>query len=162
MKKYEECIKSRSAANRGAYNLRPVEFVVNEGLGQNEVYLETQGAKITCTMYPRFFLMHHRKGPYTELAKGKEMIEVNIAQAAGVAPLDEKTLLSLQTKVQNAVKSNVIAQTLEEQNLCVQITYKIIEADCEVMSYLINVGSVALASAGIMQRGIITASSCVI
>lgn len=41
------------------------------------------------------------------------------------------------------------------------LLFTIIECDCDPLSYLINIASVALTSAGIMQRDILSACSVV-
>ena len=100
-------------------------------------------------------------GPYAELGKNKETLEVVIQPSLGTAQMDEKALSTLQSKVRNALISTVMTESLVAENLCIQIKFNIIEADCDLLSYLINAGSIALTSAGIMQKAIITSASTV-
>ena len=102
----------------------------------------------------------YSNGPYTELARGKENIAIIITQQLE-NKLEEKEVLKLQSMVHNAMESNVMIETLLAENLCVQIKYNIIEADCDLLPYLINIGSLALTSAGILQKSLITATSIV-
>ena len=102
-----------------------------------------------------------RKGPYTESIKGKDPIVIKIEKSPITIKMEEKSILKLETQLSNALKSNVILEALTKENLAISLSFNLIECDCDILPYLINTSSIALISAGIMQRSILAASSVV-
>ncbi len=164
--KYEELLKIREKEHRGALNLRPVDIVVSRRLDCNEVYLESRGVKIICSLY-HSLSPPNRKGPFTaEPGRNKEPIEVVLLQqqqvlSVGTSLLDEKKLMTIQSKIKGAFQSAVLLGPLTLESLCVQLTFSLIEADCDPLPYLINSGSVALCAAGVMMRAVVSSAACV-
>jgi len=75
--------------------------------------------------------------------------------------VDENKKLIYQSKVANAISSTIRKEELDSENLRIQLNYKIIEANCDLIPYLINAGTIALTTAGIMQKSILTATTLV-